>query len=487
MITDDIRAFLEQRVEVEKRDVGMVVGLVDEHGSSIVSYGKMDDGASPEVNGNTLFEIGSITKTFTGLLLQDMIERGEMKLDDPVARYLPKLVRMPTRNGKEITLFHLVTHTSGLPRNPENLDPKRADNPLAEYTAEKLNAYLSDYKLTRQPGAKFEYSNLGSGLLGHVIALKAGTDYESLVTDRICRPLKMDSTRITLTPELKARLATGHNQFGYAVSSMDFHSQAGAGALRSTANDLLKYVAANLGLTPSSLTTLMEKTHAVHFRSAIPPVNIALAWLVQFDPQGRKIVSHSGGTYGYRTFAGFDKTRRRGVVVLSNSSYDGVGPDSIGMLLLESEWQSDRRPKATKVSNQVYDSYVGQYRLSPDFNLGILVMRLILRNAPKAFIWIPARICRGGYIGSLLVHCQLDHPDLRGSFWRAFGGSQCAGVELDGLRALSTRHRHSSRRGSDFYPSHKIMAYDSKVIAVYLWHQRQTIPGLGCIIAVGHC
>src|ERR1035437_7916502 len=218
MITDDIRAFLEQGIEVEKKDVGMVVGLVDEHGSSIVSYGKMDDGASPEVNGNTLFEIGSITKTFTALLLQDMIERGEMKLDDPVVKYLPKPAKVATRNGKEITLLHLATHTSGLPRNPENLDPKRADNPLAEYTAEKLNVFLSGCKLTRQPGAKFEYSNLGSGLLGHVIALKAGTDYESLVADRICRPLKMESTRITLTPELKARIATGHNQFGYAVS-----------------------------------------------------------------------------------------------------------------------------------------------------------------------------------------------------------------------------------------------------------------------------
>jgi len=393
MITDDIRAFLQQRVEVEKRDVGMVVGLVDEHGSSVVTCGLMDGGTSQNVNGDTLFEIGSITKTFTGLLLQDMIERGEMKLDDPVAGYLPKSVRMPTRNGKEITLFHLVTHTSGLPRNPENLDPKRADNPLAEYTSEKLYACLSGYKLTRHPGAKFEYSNLGSGLLGHVIALKAGTDYESLVADRICRPLKMESTRITLTPELKARLATGHNQFGYAVSSMDFQSQVGCGALRSTANDLLKYVAANIGLTPSSLTTLMEKTHLVRFQSVIPPVNVALAWGVVLDPQGRKIVSHGGATYGYRAFAGFDRTRRRGVVVLSNSSYEGVGPDSIGMLLLESEWRSNRRPKATKVSNQLYDSYVGQYRLSPNFNLGILILRLILRNAPKAFIWIPAGIC----------------------------------------------------------------------------------------------
>jgi len=393
MITDDIRAFLEQRIEVEKKDVGMVIGLVDEHGSSIVSCGKMDDGGGPEVNAHTLFEIGSITKTFTALLLQDMIERGEMELDDPVARYLPKLVRMPTRNGRKITLFHLVTHTSGLPRNPENLDPKRADNPLAEYTTEKLYAYLSGCQLTRHPGAKFEYSNLGSGLLGHVIALKAGTDYESLVMDRICRPLKLDSTRISLTPELKARLATGHNQFGYAVSNMDFQSQVGCGALRSTANDLLKYVAANTGLASSSLTTLMEKTHLVRFHSVIPPVNVALAWGVGLDLQGRKIVSHGGATYGYRAFAGFDKTRRRGVVVLSNSSYEGFGPDSIGMLLLVSEWQSNRRPKAARGSNQVYDPYVGQYRLSANFNLGILIMRLILRNASKVFVWVPAGIC----------------------------------------------------------------------------------------------
>ncbi len=393
MITDSIRAFLEQRIKVEKKDVGMVIGLVDEHGSSIVSYGKMDDGASQEVNGDTLFEIGSITKTFTALLLQDMIERGEMKLDDPVVEYLPKSVKVPTRNGKEITLLHLATHTSGLPRNPDNHDPKRADNPEADYTTGKLYAFLSGCQLTRYPGAKFEYSNLGSGLLGHVIALKAGMDYESLVVERICRPLKMESTRITLTPDLKARFATGHNQFGYAVTSMDFQSQAGCGGLRSTANDLLKYVSANLGLTPSILTTLMEKTHLVRFQSVIPPVNAALAWGVVLDSQGRKIVSHGGATYGYRAFSGFDKTRRRGVVVLSNSSYEGVGPDSIGMLLLESEWQSNRRPKATKGSNQVYDSYVGQYRLSPNFNLGILIMRLILRNAPKAFIWIPAGIC----------------------------------------------------------------------------------------------
>ena len=228
--TNAIRAFLQQRVEVEKRDVGIVVGIVDEHGSRVVSCGKMDNGTDEEVNGDTLFDIASITKPFTGLLLQDMIERGEMKLDDPVAKYLPQSVRMPTRNGKEITLLHLVTHTSGLPHIAPNLNPKRVDNPFADYTVEELNAFLSGYKLTRDPGTKFGYSSLGMGLLGHVIALKAGTNYESLVVDRICRPLIMDSTRITLTPELKARFATGHNKFGEAVLSWDRETQLGGSA-----------------------------------------------------------------------------------------------------------------------------------------------------------------------------------------------------------------------------------------------------------------
>src|SRR6185436_11030022 len=214
--THALRAFLQQRVEVQKRNVGIVVGIVDEHGSHVVSCGKMDNGTDQEVNGDTLFDIASITKPFTGLLLQDMIERGEMQLDDPVAKYLLSSVRMPTRGGKEITLLHLVTHTSGLPHIADNLNPKRVDNPFADYTVEELNAFLSGYKLTHDPGTKFEYSSLGMGLLGHVIALKAGTNYEALVVDRICQPLKMDSTRITLTPELKSRFATGHNKFGEA-------------------------------------------------------------------------------------------------------------------------------------------------------------------------------------------------------------------------------------------------------------------------------
>jgi CubicO group peptidase (beta-lactamase class C family) len=342
----------------------------------------MDHGTGREVNGDTVFEIGSITKTFTALLLQDMIERGEMKLDDPVAKYLPKSVGIPTRNGKDITLLHLVTHTSGLPHEPDNLDPKRADNPRADYTVEKLYTFLSGYKLTRDPGAEFEYSSLGFGLLGHVIALKAQTNYESLVVDRICRPLKMDSTEITLTPELKARLAQGYNELGYAVPGWDYLVLSGCGALRSTVNDQLKYVAVNLGLTPSNLTARMERTHAVHFRHSMIS-GVGLGWFIK-QAQGIRVVCHDGGTGGYSSFVGFDKTRRRGVVVLSNF-LDDVG--DFGLLLLESEWQPDRRhafsykqtseqlpkspepPKprvAIKLDPKLLDACVGHYEFAPN-------------------------------------------------------------------------------------------------------------------------
>ena len=347
--TNAIHAYLQKYIEAEKINAGIVIGLVDEHGSSIVSCGKLDNGTDREVNGDTLFEIRSMTGTFTGLLLQDMIERGEMKLDDPVAKYLPKSVKMPSRNGKEITLRHLVTETSGLGTGANlNLDPKRADNPAADFTVEKMYTFLSGYQLTNDPGTEHAHGGVGMGLLGHVIALKAGTNYESLVVDRICQPLKMDSTRFTLTPELKSRLATGHNPLGYAVPTVDWGDLMPLGGLRSTANDLLKFISASLGLTPSSLTPLMEKNF----------VNLG------FATQGSEIVHFAGGHF-YSSYAVFDKTRRRGVVVLSNS--DNLNDAwAIGNFLLESEWQSDRRPTGTNINSQVFGSYVGQYRPTSD-------------------------------------------------------------------------------------------------------------------------
>ena len=327
----------------EKIKCGIVVGFVNEHGSSIVSCGKLDNGTDLEIDGDSLFEIGSVTKTFTALLLQDMVERGRI----PWRNTCPPRSGALTHNGKPITLLRLATHTSGLPKIPDNLDPKNAENPYADYTVEKMYAFLSRYQPPRHREADWQYSSLGMGLLGHAIALEAGTNYESLVVDRICRPLKMDRTRIRLTPEMQSRLAIGHNPIGEEVPSWDWPMLAGAGALRSTANDLLKYVSANLGLVLSHLTPLMEKTHAVYFDRPNGP-HLGLAWFTTLR-QKTKIILHDGRTLGSSSFVGFDKSRCRGVVILSNSTglFD---VRDLGILLLENEWQSgegilDKLPK----------------------------------------------------------------------------------------------------------------------------------------------
>ena len=363
-----IHASLQQFVEAKGIKHGIVVGLVDEHGKTVISYGKLDNGTDQEVNGDTLFEIGSVTKTFTGLLLEDMVERGQMKLDDPVSMYLPQSISVPNRNGREITLLQLATHTSGLPTSSITWTPKRADDPRADYTVEKLYDFVSGCKLPRDPGAKYEYSTVGMALLGQAIAVKAGIDYESLVVDRICRPLGMDSTRFTLTPELTERFATGHNPSGYAVSASSWGALAPGAALRSTANDLLNYLSANLSLRPSDLTKSMERTHVAQFHAGQETdtgrdTDIGLAWMISHEPEG-DVVQHGGLTDGFIAFVCFDVSRHRGVVVLCNAQDFNV--PAIGRALLECEWQSDRRPQEIKNDSQIYDSYVGLYRRVTD-------------------------------------------------------------------------------------------------------------------------
>ncbi len=139
----EIEAILRDRIDIGKQSVGIVIGIVDEKGPRIIRYGKLSRDSDRTVDGDTVFEIGSATKVFTGLLMADAVERGEMKLDDPISKYLPSSVKIPTRNGRQITLLDLATHTSGLPRLPDNLAPKDWNNPYADYTVEQMYAFLS--------------------------------------------------------------------------------------------------------------------------------------------------------------------------------------------------------------------------------------------------------------------------------------------------------------------------------------------------------
>jgi serine-type D-Ala-D-Ala carboxypeptidase/endopeptidase len=360
-LTDgDLKVMLRDYIDTDKLGDGLVVGLVDTNGARVVGHGKLDNGTDSEVNGDTVFEIGSITKVFTALLLQDMIERGEMSLDDPVQKFLPDPMKVPAYQGKPITLLHLATHTSGLPRMPDNLTPQSWRDPdQTDYSVEQLYAFLSHHTLRRAPGTQAEYSNLGMELLGHAIARQAGRDYETLVLERICQPLGMNSTRIVLTPELEARLAIGHAIPGRRVSGMNFQFLPGAGGLHSTANDLLKFISAYLGLSPSPLGALMEKAKAFH--SLESGTKLMLVWGGDDTAFG-----HNGGTYGYMTLLGFDPKQRRGYTVLSNCR-NSVIVDAMGGPLRTA--MSPRPDNTVSIDPARYDEFVGKYKLENTSNL----------------------------------------------------------------------------------------------------------------------
>ncbi len=325
-----VLAIITQRV-AEKRSAGIVVGMVDASGRTrIVAYGDPGPG-QPPLDGQSVFEIGSISKVFTATLLAQMVLEKKVALDDPAQKFLPATVRMPTRNGKQITLGMLSTQNSGLPRLPSNLRPKDFTNPYADYTVQHLYDFLSSYTLPRDPGEQFEYSNLGVGLLGHVLSLAAGTSYEALVRDRIFSPLRMTNSAITLSPWMTSHLALGHDDQGKVVPLWDLPTLAGAGAIRSTTDDMLKFMAANLHTERGAMGQAMAFAHEVRASAGAPTVSIGLNWITR-RAGADTIVWHNGGTGGYRTFAGFVKSTGMAVVVLTNSG--NAGADDIGMHLL---------------------------------------------------------------------------------------------------------------------------------------------------------
>lgn len=278
-----VRAMLEEVVSSGTAK-GLVVGLLDPDGSRrVVAYGDPGPDALP-FDGESVFDIGSMTKVFTGILLADMVRRGEVELADPVADLLPSDVNVPARNGKVIPLLDLTTHHSGLPTQPGNLagDP---GNPWADYTVQRLYDFVSGYELPRDPGAAFEYSNVGMGLLGQALASRAGTTYEALVRDRILEPLGMSHTAIELTPRMQRHLVRGHDRSGEPAPNWFVENG-----------------------------------------------RVGLNWFV--STPGERTIRFTGGlTGGYSSFLGLDLEARRAVVVLANTGLTSI--DHVGFRLLD--------------------------------------------------------------------------------------------------------------------------------------------------------
>jgi CubicO group peptidase (beta-lactamase class C family) len=370
----EIRSIMASRVESGRaaesgKAVGIVTGVIDEKGRQVIASGKISLGGTQQPDGDTVYEIGSVTKVFTSLILADMIEKGEVKPDDPISKFLSATVKVPSRNGRQITLLDLSMQVSGLPRLPDNMKPADPANPYADYDAAKLYDFLSRYTLTRDPGEKYEYSNLAVGLLGHVLALKAGMPYEELLRRRIFGPLGMSSTSITLSEAQKKRLAPGYDASLKPVKNWDLDALAGAGAIRSTVNDMLKFVAANLELTDTPLKAAMRRMRSVRKETGTPDLQIGMAWhvLTRFDTQ---LWWHNGGTAGYRSFVGFIPAKKEGVVVLCNTFTDN---DDLGRHILESRYPiaAVHERKEVPVDAAVLEKYVGEYEMTPAFKITV--------------------------------------------------------------------------------------------------------------------
>lgn len=307
--------------------VGIVAGLVTSNGVTFFSYGRKSLDSDDRVDEDSLFEVGSVTKTFTSTVLSELELAGDLVLTNAIQPYLPTTVHVPARNGKAISFQHLATHTSGLPDVPSNLT-NTFFNLYATYSTNSLYAFLNSYSLTRDPGAKFEYSNLGVGILGHILARHLGQDYESIIRERITGPLGMADTVITLDAGQQRRLA---KPFGgvYPVSNWDFSEVfVGMGSIRSTARDMVRYISANMGLYPSSIDRALTNAHRLRYSAA--DGRFGLAWFLDFvRSDGLGTIYHTGGTAGYNVAIGWVPARHEGAVVLCNT--DGLTTTSVDL------------------------------------------------------------------------------------------------------------------------------------------------------------
>jgi CubicO group peptidase (beta-lactamase class C family) len=314
----DSLQYIIQREVNGRRSVGITAGLIAKDKKNVVSAGIIGESNKDLPNGNTIYEIGSITKVFTAILLADLVVKKQVRLNDPISRFLPAGVKAPTRNGKEITLEDLVTHTSGLPNLPANLVQKDLPNPFASYTVKEMYDFLSAFTPSRDIGSKYEYSNYGAALLGNILTKVTGSDYETMVKERICVPLKMKNTTVGITKKQRNNLASGYDRFGKpVVSYRDFDAFVAAAAIRSTVNDLLLFAAANLGLVKTKLDEAIKLSHRIQDTTSMPDIGIALGWH-SFNRYGKQILWHNGATGGFKSFIGLDKESKKAIVVLTN-------------------------------------------------------------------------------------------------------------------------------------------------------------------------
>ncbi len=370
-----LRAIVGKRLHGDRSGACFAVAVIDL--KSVRRAYVCADGkdAAPRINANTAFEIGSVSKPMMAAVLAGLIREGKASLDDPLSAYLPRDSVVPTLEGKPILLRHIVTHTSGLPAIPAGIDYD-PQNPYSNLDAAALLKALSTTSLAQAPGTKFEYSNFAAMLLSYAVARRAGSDFETLLDTRVFAPLGMDSSYINRKPDA-VKAAIGHTPDTKITPAWTFPTDfAGVGGVRSTLDDMVRYVQGQFGGAPKPLDADFRMTHAPVANDAKAP--IAMHWMLA-PLNGRTFLAHEGGTGGFSSFVAFDPRAKFGVVILSDTALHARGGlGSLGLHLLDPKvplGKPDTAESAAKpiqvLSADELKAYAGEYPLMPNFVLTV--------------------------------------------------------------------------------------------------------------------
>ncbi len=360
-----IQKLISERV-ASGQNSGIAAAVVDAAGVRYFFAGASGNAAAKELRKDTLFEIGSVTKVFTGLLLAEAVRREEVRLEDKIRSYLPQQLVLRHPDVANITLLDLATHMSGLPRMPLNWQAADPADPYAHYDADLLLEALTATDPGLKKSGTYLYSNFGAGLLGYLLSNAAHSDYAALVSARIAEPLGLADTTVALSPDQTQRLAQGYASAGKdnkIAPAWNFDALAGAGALKSTPQDLASFLQACMEMRKTSLDQALQLSLKT-YRKTPEGFEMGLGWHCIITPE-RTFYYHDGGTGGFRSFVGFVKDmdhNSTGYLLLSNTAAD---VSDLGMHFLDTRFGLRTPRKAVSLPDAVLKAYAGTYHYRP--------------------------------------------------------------------------------------------------------------------------
>jgi serine-type D-Ala-D-Ala carboxypeptidase/endopeptidase len=365
MSDGELGAALERRFKDDRTGACVAAAVIDK-GTTARAY--VCAKSQRPYDEHTAFEIGSNSKPMTAALLAEFIARGEVTLDDPIAKLLPAGTSMPSFKGREITVRDIVTHTSGLPSFPWRMTEMK--NPYATLTERDLLDALAATKLTRTPGSQWQYSNFAIMVLSYALAKRSGKDFETLLRERLLAPLGMNDTYVAKRPP-HVRLAQGHLSNGVRTVPWDFPvDMAGVGGVRATLPDMVRYLEGQLGTHESPISPALARTQQEV--ATVSGHTMGINWEILSIANGGTVVMHGGGTGGYSSFVAFDRTAKRAVVLLSDTALTSVGGlGRLALHLLDPSRLVGAPRIAATADAKLIDALVGRYRLQSGLGIDL--------------------------------------------------------------------------------------------------------------------